>query len=777
MSRSRRHLEKRRGGFPVSRRTFIKLSALTGAAVVTSRFVGRSALGSGVAAPETSNDRTITEKWINTSCLNCPARCGTQVRVVDGKAVKIIGNPLSQVAEGKNCARAQVGLQVLYDPDRLAGPVKRTNPQKGSGVDPGWLPLSWDEALSEVSERLKSLRGKSPHQLLVFQGLNTVGDEDLIRRLADAYGTPNVIGADGLDDAAEKAGGWMADGNFSHSAYDLARCNYILAFGASILESEKPLARNLRMWAKIRRERPNRAKVVVIDPRFSVTAAKADQWLPINPGTEGALAMAIANVIISENLYDTNFIKSWTTGFDEYKELVLKSYSPDTVAALTGTKAETIRQLAREFAQTRPAIAWRGKNAVSSPNGAYSSYAVYCLNALVGSIDVPGGVTYQETPDYRPVPPVVEDSSSKEGKAKARIDLARTSHFPAAEVVTNQVADSIIKGQPYAVEMAIGFNSNFNMDAPGTQRWEEALKRLPYYVHVAPFASEMADYADIILPASTFLETWSYDHSPPGSGFAEIKIKQPVVEPWRDTRSIADIIFDIAKRLGGTVTQSFSGIGDNAEGWVKFRTGNLISWDEFKQKGVWVGPAYQYYKYDRVFLTPSKKFEFYSGNLEARFKETGQAANSRLAFLPHYEEVKFLGDQNSYPLQLMPYQPLLKVENGAQNYPWAQEFFLIEHGTGWVNFAEINAATARNLGIRDGDVVWVESPFGRFQAKARVIEWMHPGVVAIATGQGHSYGRWTKGIGVNPNDIIGVDYDRISGQSAFINTRVKVYRV
>ena len=127
----------------------------------------------------------------------------------------------------------------------------------------------------------------------------------------------------------------MADGNYSHSAYDLALTNYILAFGASILESHKPLARNLRMWGKIRRERPNRAKVVVIDPRYSVTAAKADRWIPINPGTDGALAMAIANVIISERLYDSNFISNWTVGFDEYKELVLGYYSPESVADIS----------------------------------------------------------------------------------------------------------------------------------------------------------------------------------------------------------------------------------------------------------------------------------------------------------------------------------------------------------------------------------------------------------------------------------------------------------
>ena len=768
---------KKRGRFNVSRRTFIKLSALTGAAVVTGRVVSHPVLGSVVSVPE-GGENVITEKWIAASCLNCSTRCATRVRVVNGKAVKITGNPLSRVSEGENCARAHIGLQVLYDPGRISTPLKRTNPVKGRGVDPGWTPISWGQALNEVSERLKSLRVKrQPHQLLLLYGLNTISDEDIINRFADAYGTPNVISGDALENEADKAGEWMADGNYTQSGYDLARTNYILDFGASILESEKPLARNLRMWGKIRRERPNRAKVVVIDPRYSVTAARADQWLPINPGTDAALAMAIANVIISERLYDTGFVENWTAGFNEYRDLVLNYYSPETVAAITGITASTIRQIAREFAVTKPAIAWRGRGATSWPNGAYSSYAIFCLNALVGSIDVPGGVTYQQKPDYRPMPAVAEDEIARQGKVKPRLDLRKTSLFPAAEVVTNQVADSILDGSPYPVEVAIGFNSNFNMSAAGTWRWDEALKKVPYYVHMAPFVSEMAQFADIVLPACTFLEQWGYDHSPPGSGFAEVKIKQPVVEPLGDSRSITDIVFELANRLGGTVARSFSKIGDDTEGFVRYRTESLVLWSKFREQGVWVGSDYQYYKYDRVFQTPSKKFEFYSYGLEKRLKETGKEVGDRLVCQPHYEDAKFLGDKDNYPLVLTSYHPLLNVENGSQNYPWAQEVFLVMHGQGWTNFVEINSRTARALRIRDGDMVWVESPFNRVKVRARVFEGIHPGVVSIASGEGHhAYGQWAKGIGVNPNEIIGVDYDRISGQTAFFNTRVRVYR-
>ena len=764
------------GRFSITRRTFLGASAITGAAIATSRIIKYPQVSSP-ASPAEDTEGVITEKWITTSCLNCATRCATRVRVVNGKAVRIAGNPLSAVSEGEICPRGHIGLQVLYDPSRISGPLQRTNPEKGRGVDPRWAPISWNQALSEVSARLKSLRdGAQPHQLLLLHGLNTISDEDMIRRFAEAYGTPNVVSGDSLENEAERLGRWMADGNYSHCGYDFSQTNYILAFGAGIIESEKPLARNLRMWGKIRRERPNRAKVVAIEPRYSITAAKADQWLPINPGTDGALAMAIASVIISQELYDSEFIAKWTSGFDEYRELALNSYSPEKVAAITGIEADTIRQIAREFAETKPAVAWAGRGVAGWPNGSYNSYAIFCLNALVGSIDVPGGIIYQEDPEYRDMPAPVEDDIARAGKARPKLDFRNTALFPAAEAVTNQVADSMRNGTPYPVEVAIGFNSNFNMSAPGTWRWDEALSKLPYYIHIAPFISEMAEYADIILPAPTFLEEWAYDHSPPGSGFAEAKLKQPVVASLYDTKSVTDIIFEVARGLGGTVADSFDGIGSDAEGFVRYRTESFMPWQDFREQGVWRGPAYQYYKYNQIFNTPSGKLEFYSTSLENRLKKVGKFDN-RLTCLPHYQEVEFLGDKQGYPLVLSTYQPLLNIENGSQNYPWAQEIFLVLHGLGWTNFAEMNSHTARALGIRDRDMVWVESPFNRVKVMARVIEGIHPQVVSIAGGQGHyADGKWQQGIGVNPNEIIGVDYDHLSGQSSFFNTRVKVYR-
>ena len=375
------------------------------------------------------------------------------------------------------------------------------------------------------------------------------------------------------------------------------------------------------------------------------------------------------------------------------------------------------------------------------------------------------------------MPPLVEDEIARRGKAQPALDFRGTAKFPAAKVVTNQIPESLSEGVPYPIEMAIGFNSNFNMSAPGSGRWDSALKKLPYYVHLSPFISEMAQYADLVLPSTTFLEEWGYDHSPAGSGVAEVKIKQPVVMPRGDVRSITDIIFDLSKRLKGGVAQSFAHIGGDSEGFVKFRTETLIPWKEFLRKGVWVGKDYEYKKYGRIFNTPSKKFEFSSGNLKSILTKMKKGKEESSDYLPHYEEAKFLGDKEKYPFVLLPYQPLMTIENGSQNYPWAQEIFLPMQGIGWDTPVEMNSETAKSLKLQDGNVVWVESPFQKIKARLKCSEGVHPGVVAIPFGQGHySYGKWQKGIGVNPNEIIGVDYDSISGQAAFFNTRVKIYK-
>ena len=469
------------------------------------------------------DDGNPTEWFIPTSCLNCPTRCAIRVRKVETnagqtKVVRILGNPASTYSEGKCCSRSHVGLQVLYNADRFPRPlIRKENTEKGRGVDfeNDFEETDWDSALQTVADRLNAT---SPDRLLILEGLNTTSNEDLIRQFALACGTPNLFKEEGLETDADHEGKMLADGR-GNSGYELVSedgtsTKYIIAFSSGIVESERPLARNLRLWGKLRRELPNKTKVVSFDSRHSVTASRADEWLPINPGSEGALAMAIAHVIIAEGLYDTDFVTNHTEGFETFRTVALAhQFSPESVSEACGVDAETITRIAREFAQSKPSIAWSGEAATSWPYGTFASHAIYCLNALVGSIDVPGGIVYQEYPPYAAMP---------------------TAGLPIAETgITFRKMDRLVHRA--GVTSAIGFNSNLIMSIPESDeggKWDEALKNL-FYVHVGPARSEMAAYADVILPACTYLEDWGYESAIPGSGYAEARIKQPVIAAAR----------------------------------------------------------------------------------------------------------------------------------------------------------------------------------------------------------------------------------------------------
>lgn len=794
--------QDRKTGFRLGRRAFLGIAAAAGAGAALG--AGISPAASGLIKQAQASE-PLDEQWIATSCLNCPTWCGVKVRVVNGRAVKVIGNPLSQTTEGAVCAKANLMLQKLYDPDRIKTPMKRTNPKKGLDEDPGWVPITYEAAIAEVAAKLKETRARGAEKLAIFRGRYTEADAQLVSsRFASAYGTRNVFTHSALCAEGDKIGQWLANGTFGYNGYDLERSKYLLVFGLSPLEGHRPTARLQRMWGKMKGQK-DATKMVVIDPRYSVSAAKADEWLPVNPGEDGALALGIAHVILTEGLWDRAFVGDFTQpgrsfvagkavaeeefvevqtfGLIKWWNLVLKDFTPEKAAEISGIDALKIRRIAREFATTKPAIAWRARGACSWNNGAYNSFAIFALNALAGSWDVPGGITGSNSVPYKSVPAVTEDDAAKAGRTKPAVDLRGTKRFPQASVVTNNAADAIISGEPYQIEMGLGWHCNFNFSAPGAPRWGEALKKI-YFVHITPFISEMTLFADIILPSATPLEKWGYDHGPDGAGFGEVRIKQPVVEPLFGTKATADIVFDIAREMGGSVAKSFEDVGGSTEAFTRMRTQDLLPWEEFRAKGVWTGPAYKYSQASRL-KTPSTKFEFYSQNLKNRlsslkmtepeYQSLGFKASGDLAFVPHYEAPRFLGDKKDFPLTLITYKPHLNSEGRSMNNPWAQEIYLVMYKAGWTNFAEINPITAAQYGIKQGDLVTVESQFGQIKLPAMLFEGIHPGVVAIAFGQGHKvYGRWAKDKGANPNDITGVDYEPLSGMSAYFNTRVRI---
>lgn len=782
----------------ISRRTFLKASGAAGAAIAVA----------GAAPPlleplirrETGEAAgVLEEKWVPSVCLQCPAGCGIRVRVVNGRAVKIEGNPLHPINEGRLCPKGQSGLQFLYDPDRIKTPLRRVG-ERGSGQ---WEPISWEEGIREVAGRLKEIRDRGePHTLVFMSGRNRGQMGGFIDRFLAAYGSPNSVGHSSICEDGSPMAHYLTQGFKAYAGYDWVNTNYVISFGGSFLEAWRPTTLLLRSYGHMRRGRPNRFKLVQVDTRYSVTAAKADEWIAVRPGTDGALALALAHVIIRDDLYDHGFIEAHTHGFEEWSKLVLEEYPPEWAEKETGVPAATIERIAREFASSRPAIAAGARGTSMQPYGVYTRTAIHALNALVGSIDVPGGVVVQKGPPFTKDPDVVQDEVAKAGVKQPRIDYAGTKRYPLAGKVYQNLPEFAAGDGPYKVNALLLYYTNPAFSTPEVGRVRKALKEIPFIVNFTPFMSETAEYADIILPDDTYLERWHDDVIYPSLGYPVVGIRQPVVERLYDTRNTGDVLIQIAQAIGGSVAQSFpwpdfvSYLKFKAEGLHKAQAGSIVApdfqtfWQEFTTKGVWTAPPYPFGEWERVLDTPSKKFEFVFGKLEHKFEDLGMtegdiaalkiSARGEKVFMPHYEPPRFVGDPKEFPFYLNTYKLMTHAEGRGANVPWLQEIHgvhLQHDGTRWDSWVELNPGTARRLGVKQGDEVWVESPVGRIRTRARINPGNPPDVVAMPYEQGHtSYGRWAAGRGANPNEILASETDHLGGLAAFFSTRVKVYK-
>jgi anaerobic selenocysteine-containing dehydrogenase len=802
----------------LTRRRFLQVSGAAGAALAVG--AGGKSLRNSLAEAEANSVKD--EKWVYSSCLGCVGWCPLKAKVVDGKVVAISGNENSAVTGGKLCPRGLLATQILYDPDRVKQPMKRTNPKKGRGEDPGWVPISWDEALDTVAVKMKELRDNhEPHKMVMFRGRYTkLCASVLYDTFKQVYGTPNAISHSSICAETTKQGLEMGAGQFKYSSYDMERTNYMIVMGASPLESHRPVSRLLRGFGEMR-DKTSRAKVVVFDPRMSVTAAKADEWHPINPGTDGALVMGMIHMVLTEGLWEKkfagdfvvegdkfitgktvaeeDFAENWTLGLIKWWNEVVKDFTPEMAAEISGISVDDIKRITRELVDNQPGYILRGRGSESHSFGSYTSYAIMSLNALVGVLDAEGGLMIDPSPKFREDPvAVVDEIAAKYGKMP-RIDHRRTARHPKASVVTNNVADAILNKDPYDVKMIFAWHNNFVFSCPNTERWEQALAEVPFTVHATTVASEFTAFADIILPTPTYLEKWSYNTPSAGIGMAEAQLMQPVVEPLYDNKSTTDITYELAKRIGGTVKETFDqydelfkelGYDLNdpfSKNLTRYRIEELQPWDVWLKAGVWnSGKTYKFKDYEKAFKTESGKWEFISSNLKEHLeknkltveevrKATGVEATGETFFMPHYQTQRFLGDEQEYPLVFISYKLALTQEGRSNITPWVQELFLVMYKQGWDSVAELNPETAAKLGLKDGDDVIVQSEFGKLKTKVKTFEGIHPGVVAMAYGQGHwSMGRFATGKGVNPNEIKGVDYDCFTGQSCFFNTRVKI---
>ncbi|MEM0482593.1 MAG: molybdopterin-dependent oxidoreductase [Nitrososphaerota archaeon] len=802
----------------VSRRDFMRVVSATAAA---------SAIGSLIAAPRDallslqtdvlqarSDYRFVEDSWVTSTCLQCPAGCGIAVRVTGGRAVKIEGNPLHPINRGSICPKAHYGLQILYDPDRITGPLVRV----GERGKIEFREVSWREAIDLVASRLSELRrAGTPERFVWLDGRVRGNMGDFISRFTTAFGTPNRIGHSSICSDGAVIAHYLMQGVKHYLGYDWQNTNYLLLFGAGFIEAWRPTVRLLRSYGHIRGERPVRAKIVVADVRYSTTAKKADEWIRIRPGTDGALALGIAHVIIRDELYDREFVENHTYGFEEFAETVLSKYGVEWAEKVTGVSAETIERVAHEFATTKPAIAAGQRGAMMQPNGVYSYMAIHALNALVGSIGKRGGVIAQKSPPFKKWPEFKPDEVAGKGLANVRIDYAGTERYPFAKNVYQQVAESVVEGRPYPVEVLMIYYTNPAFSSPNVALWEKALEKIPFIVSTSPFMDETtAYYADVVLPDHTYLERWMDDVIYPSLGYPVASIRQPVVKPLYNTANTGDVIIELAKRIGGVVADAlpwnsfeevikfrWSGIWESGRGKVgPVPVSRMSSFEEFwanvLKYGFWADPPYIFEDYKHELQTKTGKFEFRSKTLEEKLKslaqkiakekgvEFDQAYETLLdnlnikargveVFIPHYEEPEFAGDASQYPFILITYKSIMHAEGRGTNSPWALASFGPHVRMGWRNWVEIHPETAKRLGIRDGELVMVESPAGSLITVAKIHPTSVPEVVVMPFGIGRkAYGRWASKTGTNVNNILIERRERLSGSAGFSSTRVRI---
>jgi anaerobic selenocysteine-containing dehydrogenase len=476
------------------------------------------------------------------------------------------------------------------------------------------------------------------------------------------------------------------------------------------------------------------------------------------------------------------------------------------VAPICGVEAATLERIARELAQTRPAFVITDARATQASNGLQIAMAVNALNALLGSLERPGGVLVQREAPLAPWPPLAADVVAEAGLRAPRVDGVGAGRFPLATSVGEALADALASGEPYPLDTLLLYYANPAYAWLNPERWRKALAAAPFIASFTPFLDETsAAFADLILPDHSYLERFEDAAPAPATGAAIFGIRQPVVEPLHATRSTGDVVIELARALGGSVGEAFpwkdfrAAVLRRVSGLQAADRGSITAADAKKfsaallRERVWTDASVRFESWREVFATPSGRFEFFSqriwSELEAAaaaqrksvaqlLAEWGHAGDPELACLPHHRELELVGNAESYPLVLEPFKPGTYAQGSGANLPLLQELTTEPGARPWVTAASLEPRTAESLGIRHGDRIAIESPVGRIELPVTIWPGVRPGCVRVPQGSGHTaFGRFAKGRGANVMEILAAEIDPLGGIPAVLGTRVRVTRI
>ena len=721
--------------------------------------------------PETGTDKLKNpngwpnfEKYADTKkvpgmCQLCSTVCGIMGHVKDGRLIKIEGNPNDPNSRGRVCARGQAGLNHLYHPERLLYPLKRVG-ERGEGK---WKRVSWDEALNEVAEKLKAVRESgSPENFAFHQGRQR--SKDALKRFLDAYGTKTQLSHRSLCSGNRRAANltflWESDWDLN----DVENSKYILNFGSNAFEAHQghiPFANRIQNGRF-----KNGAKMVTFDVRLSNTAGNSDEWFAPFPGTDGAVALAMANAILTAGKHDADFINNWTTiTVDELKEH-LKSNTPEWAEKVSGVPAADIRRIALEFADAAPeATTMCNRGSSAHLNGFYNDRAIQMLNAIVGSVGKKGGWCWSP---WGGLDPVVKTPKMPPG-AKTWNVLEDPPEFPLSNVWRRMRVGEIIYLYLLQGRAKLDAYMTYNLDSPLTWPEESLTKEvmcneelIKFHVSINPFYNETAHYADIVLPWTTYLERWDLDARGSYNLRPYVGIRTPMVEPLGESKDVRWIFPELAKRIGGGMEEWYKeSEREYMEHWASNVPKNpetgKAGLERLLEEGAWEDtsrdPFYEPFlqpiaeadlegsvtdedtgiitkdgmgigvmmngKPVRGFKTPSRKFEIRS----AFVKDTGlNKDTSEMIKLSSMTKTKVRPEQHKpydVPIDEMPIWMQPEEHQGLEDDQLIMTSFkwnVHNHGRTmnlkWLaeivhsNPAWLNPATAEKLGLKDGD--WIE---------------------------------------------------------------------
>ncbi len=638
-------------------------------------------------------------------CINC---CGINAYVEDGKLVKVEGIPEHWLNKGELCPKGEQLVDLLYSPARLKYPMKKVNGH--------FLRLSWDDALGEIATKLQELKDNyGAHTLATWTGSVGVEHFEMAafnQRFRGAFGTPNFFNAEGICFRTRILARQITFGRYPVEEPKNANC--IILWGRNPDESYWPLGRIVRERVEAG------AKLITIDPR-RIPISKLGIYLQPRPGTDGAIALAMMNVIIEEHLWDKEFVEKYTTGFDRLMEHV-KEYTPEKAEAISSVPATEIRRVARIFATTKSACILEGVGHMNQfTNGLQTNRAYSILMSITGNVDVPGG--WVTCPQVRLADlrlPIDENPLGYEEFPIFHQFGRRPPPYGSASLLT----ETMKSGKPYPIKAFISSGSNPAVTFPDTNLFLDGINNLELFVSIDPNMTETGQLADYVLPACTFLEETGIGGFPYGISYCEpyIMMRRKVVEPLYESKPIWLIWSELGRKMG--YAEHFPWNTDEEVAEHFFSTSGVTLKDlNDHPEGVYFGKKEYRLFETKDFGTASGKIELYSARMEELgfpglpgHEEPQQSAVSNPEFAKQYPEALLTGNRRvEYIDAQMHDVPALRAR-----VPNAE--------------AEINPITAAKYGIMQGEMIAVETPRGSIKVKASVTEDIKPGIVSVPHG-------------------------------------------